>query len=155
MTEFEQFRYTLEHRILPQSYYNSKSDMLNSILDKEGKFFSDVYLVYSPTTEIVYKEENFTITQKRVMNDNKMLYFVIVNMPEPTAPTLCKRVYFCYEVESGIAKYYTSELTADGKLMMCSWNKHNEHSNYGVSPMDEELEFRKIGNIFLKYILAN
>lgn len=155
MTEFEQFRYNLEHKILPQSYYNSKSDMLNSILDKEGKFFSDVYLVYSPTTEIVYREDDFKITQKRVMNDNRMLYFVIVTMPEPTAPSLCRRVYFCYEVESGIAKYYMSELTEDGRFIMCSRNKHNEQNTCGESPMDEELEFRKIGNIFLKYILAN
>ena len=155
MTEFEQFRYNLEHKILPKSYYNSKSDLLNSILDKEGKFFSDVYLVYSPTADIVYKEEDFKITQKRVMNNNRMLYFVIVTMPKPTAPTLCRRVYFCYEVESGIAKYYMSELNEDGKFVMCSENKHGEHSSYGESPTDEELEFRKIGNIFLKYILAN
>lgn len=155
MTEFEQFRYNLEHNILPNSYYNSKSDMLNSILDKEGKFFSDVYLVYSPTTEIVYKEEDFKITQKRVMNDDNMLYFVIVDMPKPAVPMLCRRVYFCYEVKSGIAKYYTSELTQDGKFMMCSWNKHRQHANYGEAPTDKELEFRKIGNIFLKYVLGN
>ena len=155
MTEFEQLRYMIEHRILPKLYYDNKSDMLNAILDKQGKFFSDVYTVYSPSTGIVCNEEDFKITQKRVMNDNRMLYFVIVTMPEPSIPLLCKRVYFCSEVESGIVKYYTSELDANGKLMMCSWNKHNAHTNYGESPMDEELEFRKIGNIFLKYILSN
>ncbi len=155
MTEFEQFRYNLEHDMIPNSYYNAKSDFLNALLDKEGKFFSDIYLVYSPTTEIIYKEDDFKISQKRVMHDNKMLYFVIVTMPEPKYPTHCRRVYFCYEVESGIVRYYTSELSFDGSYMMCSWNKHHQHTNYGVAPKGDEEEFRKIGNLFLKYIMSN
>lgn len=155
MTEFEQFRYMLEHRMFPDMLYTRKVDLLNAILDKGGKFFSDLYLIYAPTNDIVYKEEDFKISAKRCQSDDKMLYYLVVTMPEPTMPLLCKRVYFCYEEKTGIVKYYTSELAEDGTLMMCSWNKHQEHSNYGSSPMDEELEFRRIGNIFLKYILGN
>ena len=155
MTEIEQFRYNLEHNILPKSFYNGKIDFLNSVLDKDGKFFSDIYLIFSPSTEIIYNENDFVVTQKRVMNDDRMLYFVIVTMPDPTIPLLCKRVYFCYEVGSEIAKYYTSERSENGEYMMCSWNKHETHNNYGVSPGNAELEFRKIGNMFLKYVLAN
>lgn len=155
MTDFEKFRYEFESNIIPNSFYKAKSDFLNSILDKGGKFFSDIYLLLSPVSDIVYHEEDFTINQKRVMNDNKMLYFIIVNMPKPTVPGFSRRVYFCCEVESGIVRYYTSELAEDGSFFMCSWNKHGTHSNYGKAPNDKEQEFRKIGNMFLKYILDN
>ena len=153
--EFERFRYNLEHDMIPKSYYNAKINLLNSTLDKGGKFFSDIYLIYSPISEIVYTEEDFKISQKRVMNDDKMLYFVIVDMPEPKIPTFCRRVYFCCEVETGLVRYYTSELTIDGSFFICSWNKHMNHSNYGLAPVDKEQEFRKVGNMFLKYVNEN
>ena len=155
MTDMEQFRYTLEHEILPNMFYKNKSDMFNAILDKGGKFFSDLYLIYGPVTDIVYTENDFKISAKRCMSDNKMLYFLVVDMPEPTMPLLCQRVYFCCEVESEFVRYYTSELGENGSYLMCSWNKHHIHTNYDTAPEDEEQEFRRIGNIFLKYILNN
>ena len=155
MTDLEQFRYTLEQEILPNMFYKNKSDMFNAILDKGGKFFSDLYLVYGPVTNIVYTEDDFKISAKRCMSDNKMLYFLVVDMPEPTIPLLCQRVYFCCEVESEIVRYYTSELSENGSYSMCSWNKHHNHTNYDIAPKNEEQEFQRIGNIFLKYILSN
>lgn len=155
MTENESFRYNLEQKMLPRMLYEKKVDVLNAILDKNTKFFSDIYLVYSPSAEIVYREDDFKLAAKRCKSDKKMLYYIVVTMPEPTVPTLCKRVYFCYEEKTEIVRYYTSELTEDGLLNMCSVNKYGDHKVCDVSPMDEELEFRRIGNMFLKYVLEN
>ena len=155
MNSFQLFRYNLEHDMMPKTYYKSSSSLLNSILDKGEKFFSDLYLVYSPSVEIVYTESDFKVSQKRVMNDDKMLYFVIIDMPKPDYPLLCRRVYFCCDVESDIVRYYTSELSEDGCYFICSWNKHFNHSNYGAAPKDKEKEFRKVGNLFLKYVNQN
>lgn len=155
INEFQMFRYQLEHAMIPKSFYKANSDFLNSVLDKGGKFFSDIYLVYSPSMEIVYTEKDFKISQKRVMNDDKMLYFVIADMPKPDFPLLCRRVYFCCDVESDIVRYYTSELMENGSYCICSWNKHMNHSNYGLAPKDKEQEFRKVGNMFLKYVNEN
>ena len=155
MTENESFRYSLEQKMLPHMLYEQKVDVLNAILDKNTKFFSDIYLVYSPSAEILYREEDFKLAAKRCKSDQKMLYYIVVTMPEPTIPTLCKRIYFCYEEKTDIVRYYTSELAEDGTLNMCSINKHGDRKVYDVSPMDEELEFRRIGNMFLKYVLDN
>lgn len=154
MNEHEKFRYKLEHEMFPDMLYSQKVNMLNAIIDKGGKFFSDIYLIYSPFAEILYKEDDFKVDAKCCQYDEnrRTLYFLVVTMPEPTAADLCKRVYFCYEEKTGIVKYYTSEKTENGTLNMCSWTKHKTHKVYDASPMDEELEFRRIGNMFLKYV---
>lgn len=155
MTELEQFRYGFEQKLLPQMFYNEKVKLLNAILDKEGKFFSDIYIVFGPATDAIYNENDFTITAKKIQSDDKMLYYLIVDMPKPSMMFLSRRVYLCYEEKSGIVKYYTSEKSMDGNYAMCSIAKSGVRSNYGMAPEDEELEFRKIGNIFLKYVLDN
>lgn len=156
MTESEKFRYTLEHKLLPNMFYEQKVRMLNAILDKGGKFFSDIYLVYSPVdAEKAYSENDFGIEVKRCQYDEnrRTLDFLIVTMPKPTSSTLCRRVYFCFEEKTGAVKYYTSERCADSSYAMCSWTEQSEHENYGTAPKTAEKEFQKIGNMFLKYII--
>ena len=155
MTELEKFRYDFEQRLLPQLLYNEKAKLLNAILDKEGKFFSDLFIVFGPVTDTIYNEKEFVIGAKRIQSDDKMLDYLIVNMPKPTMMPLCRRIYLCFEEKSGIVRYYTSEKSIDNKYAMCCVTKQGTRLNYGSAPDDGELEFRKIGNIFLKYILEN
>ncbi len=151
MTEFEKFRQKLEQELLPDMFYQSKTDMLNAMLDKEGKFFSDLYLIYAPVSDIVYKEEDFKITPKRVMSDNKMMYFVVAEMPDPTTEGHCKKIYFCYDTESEKARYYTTEYSKSGIYQVCSLNKNMKRTVHDIAPQNEEQELQKIGNLFLFY----
>lgn len=158
MTESEKFRYTFEHKLLPDMFYKEKVGLLNAILDKGGKFFSDVYTVYAPVgEERTYTEDDFKIDAKCCQYDEnrRTLYFLIVTMPEPTVPTLCLRVYFCYEEKTGAVKYCTSEKSPFSGNAICSQTENGEHENLGAAPESAEQEFQKIGNMFLKYIIGN
>lgn len=155
MTEFEQFRYTLEHESIPKWFYSSPVAFINAVTDKGGKFFSDLYVLFAPVTDGSYSEKNFGIIPKKVKSDDLNMYIIIAEMPEPTAMTLCRRVYFCYEEKTKCVKYYTSEFTADGDYMICSWTDDRVHENYGKAPLSDPKEFRYAAEMFLKYVEKN
>ncbi len=159
MRDENMFRYRLEQRILPRSFYEGKENFLNSVLDKNGKFFSDIITLFAPHESTIYNEKDFTVTAKHLSyreddEVKKKLYLVIVDMPQPEEVLLCRRLYFCYEEFSKTAKYYTSELSLRGDYFMCAVNSNDTRSNYGKAPKDLELEFRKIGNMFLKQLIG-
>lgn len=152
MTELESFRYELEYKIIPKWYYKDPIAFINMLTDKGGKFFSDVYLLFAPPSNSdAYTENDFEIIPKKVVSDDLNMYIIIAEMPAPTAMTLCRRMYFCYEEKTKAAKYYTSEFTLDGGFMVCSWNGEAEHENYGRAPTDDPKEFRMTAELFLKY----
>ena len=155
MTDKEKFRYQLEHRMLPDMLYTQKINMLNAIIDKGGKFFSDIYLIYSPFAEILFTEDDFKIDAKCCQYDENRhtLYFLVVTMPKPTVTPLCERVYFCYEEKTDTVKYYTSEKSPFKENAICSWNEKGQHENFGPAPQNAEKEFQIVGNLFLKHII--
>ena len=153
------FRYSLEQKILPNSFYAGKEDFLYSILEKNGKFFSDIITLFAPPESTIYNEKDFEVTAKHLSyreddEVKKKLYLVIVDMPQPEEVLWCRRLYFCYEENSKSAKYYTSELALSGDYLICSVNKNGIRNNYGKAPQDLELEFRKVGNMFLKKLIG-
>jgi len=150
MTDLEQFRYTLEHETVPRWFYNSPVAFINAAADKEGKFFSDLYILFGPVSDKVYTEKDFEVIPKKVISGDLNMYIIIAEMPEPTAATLCRRMYFCYEEKTKAAKYYASEFTLDGGFMVCSWNDDMVHENFGKSPSDDPKEFRFVAELFLK-----
>ena len=158
MLEKNEFRYSLEQKILPNTFYKDKEKFLDSVLDKGGKFFSDLFVLFAPPESSIYNENDFTVTAKKIdyRDDEeikKELYIVIADMPEADEMNLCRRLYFCYEEKSGIARYFTSALSFSGDYYMASVIKGEEKGDYGKAPEDLELEFRKIGNIFLKQVI--
>ncbi len=159
MLEKNEFRHRLEQKVLPNTFYKDKDKFLDSVLDKGGKFFSDLFVLFAPPESALYNEKAFTVTAKKLdyRDDDevkKELYIVIVDMPKPEETHLCRRIYFCYEEESGTARYFTSELSHTGDYFMSSVISGEEKGDYGIAPENTELEFRRIGNIFLKQIIG-
>ena len=74
MNEFEKSRYTLERTLLPGMFLSQKANMLNSILDKEGKFFTDAMAVYLGVTSADYRADGFKVYLQRAKSENKLLY---------------------------------------------------------------------------------
>ena len=159
MLEKNEFRYRLEQKILPNTFYKDKDKFLDSVLDKGGKFFSDLFVLFAPPESAVYDENDFTVSaiklDYRDEDDKKTeIYIVIVDMPTPEEMLLCRRLYFCYEEKSDTARCFTSELSFTGDYYLCSVIIGEEKGDYGIAPEDTEIEFRKIGNTFLKQIIG-
>lgn len=159
MLEKNEFRYRLEQRILPNTFYKDKDKFLDSVLDKGGKFFSDLFVLFAPPESAVYSEKDFGVAAKKIEYRNEddkktELYIVIADMPKPDEMQLCRRIYFCYEEESDTARYFTSELSFTGDYFICSVINGEGKGDYGIAPEDTELEFRKVGNTFLKQIIG-
>ena len=79
------FRYSLEQKILPNSFYAGKEDFLYSILEKNGKFFSDIITLFAPPESTIYNEKDFEVTAKHLSyreddEVKKKLYLVIVDI---------------------------------------------------------------------------
>ena len=127
-----QIRKKVEQEILPNFLYSQKSALFASILDKQGKFFSDIYncMFLDPTGESEYKQDEFSVEIKSFAHQNTCFYVLIVGMPEAANTSICRRVYLCYDRESELAMYFTSEFTEDG-FKLCGIDEDGQHLNYG------------------------
>lgn len=125
-------RKKVEQEILPNFLYSQKSALFASILDKQGKFFSDIYncMFFDPTGESEYKEDDFSVEIKSFAHQDTCFYVLIIGMPEAANVSICRRVYLCYDRESETVMYFTSELTDSG-FKLCGVNEDGEHLSYG------------------------
>ena len=150
--DLKKARYNFEHKMLPEMLHSYKSSIINALLDKRGEMFSVYYSMNFPNDDSVFSSEDFTVTPKRVVSGDKMLYIVVADMPKPAYPLECRRIYFCIETSSEITAYYTSELSLLGGYMLCAWTPDGIHLNYGSSKDNAEEEFRQVGKFFLEKI---
>lgn len=149
MNEFEKSRYTLERTLLPGMFLSQKANMLNSILDKEGKFFTDAMAVYLGVTSADYRADGFKVYLQRAKSENKLFDFVVVKQPVSENLTLADTLYFCLEETTGETKYFLTERKPGNVRTLCSTDGENiEH--HGDLPDDADHEFQKMANIFIR-----
>lgn len=151
MTEFENARRTLEQRLLPKLFYEERANMLNSILDKEGKFFVDAMIVYLGVLDPSYKAENMKVYLQRAKSEEKFFDFVMVRLPETKALGLADTLYFCLEETTGAVKYFYAEVSLGGERLLCSTNGE-DREEHGKLPSDPDKEFQKMANIFIREV---
>lgn len=127
-----EIRKKVEQEILPDFLHSQKSALFASILDKQGKFFSDIYncMFFDPTGQSEYKSNEFTVEIKSFAHQDTCFYILIVGMPKAEEVSLCRRVYFCYDRESEITMYFTSEKAESG-FKLCGINCDGERLSYG------------------------
>ena len=153
MTEFENGRRTLEQRLLPKLFYADKASMLNSILDKEGKFFVDAMIVYLGIMDKSYKAENMRVYLQRAKSEDKFFDFVVVKLPETRAVGLADTLYFCLEETTGSVKYFYAEVSLAGERLLRSTDGSNTE-DHGKLPADNDKEFQKTANIFIREVIG-
>ncbi len=151
MTELEKARKTLEQTLLPKMFAQEKANMLNSILDKEGKFFVDAMAVYFGLFDAAYKTEHFKVYLQRAKSGEMFFDFVMVKQPEPQSLGLADTLYFCLEETTGAVKYFTAEKSVGGARKLSSTDGES-YEDHGVLPDDPDKEFQKTANIFIRSV---
>ena len=124
-----QARYQFEHRMMPQYFYDRPESVLNGI--KEVGFY---WLWESVCTENgidpTYPASDYVEHWYSCSDDTVIAQ---IELPKPDADTLCYRIYFVHNAETGVTGYYTVEY--DGLLgesaFLCGWTPELEHENYG------------------------
>lgn len=151
-----EIRKKVEQEILPNFLYSQKSALFASILDKQGKFFSDIYncMFFDPTGESDHSQDEFSVEIKSFAHQDTCFYVLIACMPEAADLSICRRVYFCYDRESETVMYFTSELTEDG-FKLCGINEDGEHLNYGDGSDDVMRELADVVRAILAVLDKN
>ena len=151
MTELEKGRHTLEQTLLPKMYYNEKANMLNSILDKEGRFFIDALIVYLGIFDEKYKSDDIKVYLQRAKSEEMFFDFVVVKQPESDTIGLADTLVFCLEETTGSVKYFTAEKTLGGDRYLFSTDGE-ARDPHGKLPDDPDREFQKTANIFIREV---
>ena len=151
MTELEKGRLTLEKKLLPKMFHEERANMLNSILDKEGKFFVDAMIVYLGVFDKAYGSEDFKVYLQRAKSEDKFCDFVVVKQPGTDVPGLADTLYFCLEETTGEVKYFLAERSLGGTRLLCSTDGE-DREEHGQLPDDADKEFQKMANIFIRQV---
>lgn len=151
MTELEKGRRTLEQKLLPKMFYEERANMLNAMLDKEGKFFTDVMAVYLGIFDEEYKANDIKVYLQRAKSEDKFFDFVMVKQPEFGCAGIADTLYFCLEETTGEVCFFAAEkgLGADRNLIETDGNDRTDH---GKLPEDADIEFQKAANIFIRRV---
>lgn len=154
MNDFEKARYRLEQELLPNVLTEHKMGLLNAILDKEGKFFTDFLSIALGMRDDGYKSDDFEVYLQRAKSDDRFFNFLVVRLPKPTALQLADTLYLCCEETTEQTAYFTVERSMGNVRVICGVSG-DIHENYGAAPDDPDKEFQKAANIFIRGILAD
>lgn len=147
--EFEA-RYFMEHKALPQTFYNEGTRLLNTfMLRKEAgiRGFYDRVTAANPSYHCPYSDGDFSVEYKKYTAGGS--YVVLkVGMPKPEGAPLCRAVYFVFGEHGSYEQYITSELTAEGNYFLCSWLENGSHLTLGVAPDNCKDEMDAVASMF-------
>ncbi len=151
-----EIRRKVEEKIIPGFLYNQKSAVFAAVMDKEGRFFSDIYncMFYDPTGETEYKSKDFSVEIKSFAHQDTCFYIMVVNMPQSDDIGVCRRVYLCYDRESELCMYFISQRTENG-YRLCTVNENGKKIEYGSSKDDYMLELADIVREILAVLDSN
>lgn len=153
MTEFEKTRQRLEREVLPELFAQNKQGLMNAILDKEGRFFTDLLIVAFGMRDESYKADAFEVYLQRARSDDKFFNFLVVRQPEPTAEELADTIFFCFEETTDASAYFMIKKSPEGTRDICGISK-GDLTQYGEAPFDPDKEFQKTANIFIRSVLG-
>ncbi|MBQ1388459.1 MAG: hypothetical protein IIY78_02420 [Clostridia bacterium] len=151
MTELEKARKTMEQTLMPQMFAMEKANLLNSILDKEGKFFTDVMAIYLGVVNDQYKADDFKVYLQRAKSEEMLFDFVVVKTPVCGTAGIADTMYFCLEETTGEISYLVAEKSLGGQRVLRALDEELP-KDHGVLPEDADKEFQKMANIFIRRI---
>lgn len=144
--------YYLEHRFLPQSFFDQKHDLIGS-LRENPRLLYDVFhdLCDSEALECPFTPEQFRVT----LRQNGQWTGALLVFPIPEAAPLCFEEYLFEDGDPAHRGCYTLEYTEDavtetGALAdpgadvcgtLCSWNTQRQHVNYGSRILSADSDY--------------
>ena len=151
MTDLIRGRKTLEQKLLPNMFFEEKANMLNAVLDKEGKFFTDVMAVYLGIFDDKYRAEDIKVYLQRAKSEEKFFDFVMVRQPECKEPGIADTLYFCFEETTGSVCFFAAENGFGGDRILIETDG-KDRADHGRLPDDADKEFQKAANIFIRRV---
>lgn len=130
-----QLRYSFEHGMLPIVFYEQPEAMLNAI-EQFGIYSLWASFCAQNGLLPAYIPEDFS-AHRYSCDDGTAI--VQLEMPDPFGNTLCERIYFIYNADSGNTAYFTVEYNEmlGGMNFLCGWTKSRRHVNYdSLTPLD-------------------
>lgn len=152
MTELEKARKTLEQTLMPQMLAAQGANLFNSILDKEGKFFTDVMAIFLGVASKEYSADDFKVYLQRAKSGEQLFDFLVVKTPKSDVPGIAETMYFCMEETTGAISYLIAENSIGGARVLKALDE-DMPLDHGVLPEDPDKEFQKMANIFIRRII--
>ncbi|MBR3966425.1 MAG: hypothetical protein IKJ91_05045 [Clostridia bacterium] len=145
--EYE-MRYFLEHKALPKALHESRAQLMASLLRGKGQAMIEFYKKAeraNPKYHCPYTLEQFSMSYREYINQNRSVFIMRIGMPEPEQSPLCRAVYICFAGDGCEDAYFTSELAPNNKFFLCAWADNNVHLNYGNEAVEN---FDRVAELF-------
>lgn len=145
-----QIRYLVEHRLLPDFFYEKKGAFIGMLLhDKENLYQIADSVFKQEGVENPYSSEQFVVESGKV--DEKTL-MVKLTYPEPEEAPLCYCSYLFFDSQFQHMGFFTLEKSyglPDGQVMLCTWTP-DSHANYGQYSYEDNAAFLRSLEIYQK-----
>lgn len=144
-------RYILEHKILPEIFYDEGPRLLSKFMLDGGKVMANYYdkiVQATPSYECPYDKTDFFVSFRTYIRDAESCMILRIEMPEPEHALLCQAIYLCYGTRGGYDLYATKERVSDGSHCLCAWSEDGYHINFGDAYEDSDKEMDSVANLF-------
>lgn len=132
-------RYTIEHRILRDIYFNDRINFLDVVLGEKDALYNRFDMYYkSHGMKNPYLPGQFSVRLK-CMTDGASA--VVINLPAPEEKLLCHRIYAFFGKGLEKTGYFCVESHKKDKMegpVLARWMRDGAHINYGTFLMSPE-----------------
>lgn len=151
MTDLESARIKMEQQLLPNMLEQQGMSLLNSILDKKGKFFTDLLAVFFGVADKSFTADKIKIYLQRAKSGDLLFDFLQVDMPHTGLVGMAQRLFFCIEETTGEVRYFTEEASlGGGAVLFLNDGSGCGKTSFSEVPQDRDKAFQKMANIFIR-----
>ncbi len=132
-------RYAVEQYLLPGELYSSGPALLLRIMQNANREMERLYT----KADAEFPGAVFSETHRVYYRENASALIIRVEMPKPGQPLLSRAAFLCYNDKNGENLYFTSELAANGKYLLCCKpdSERIKHIICCDAPEEEQDEF--------------
>jgi len=143
--------YSLEHDILPRSFYDDKKTFI-------GLMASSPVAIYEIINELFkrngqdnpFRPGDFSVEPTMINDQVAMLK---LKFPNPPASPLCHRSFVFFDKSFEKTMYFCMEKgdeISGGFPVICSWEPDGSHVSYGSESPDEDEQMVRCAGIYLE-----
>ncbi len=141
--------YYYEHKLLPASLYEYKSDFVAILLKQKEVLYKVLNNIFhEERVENPYTENDFKLD---VLQANDSLLVIKITFPEPIDAPLCYCSYLFIDRALENLNYFCVEKAAGicgEQKYLCSWTADGAHANYGSCDLEENEIYLKCLSIY-------
>ena len=143
-------RYTFEHRLLPQWFFEDKERFVAVLLKDKGLLFDVINEIFQKeNVKNPYTPDQFDIEPARLTDE---LLMVKIIFPEPEEEPLCYCSYLFFDLAFENPAFFCIEkgnAYSDDRPFVCSWTKEGVHQNHGNCTFEGHNDFSRCVEVFM------